>query len=475
MRAIQDFKLAFRNVFRNTRRSLATIIAIMLSCAGLILFGGYVTWAFRSAESQGVVIFSHLQLARPGFYDKGAGNPTAYAIDTYPRIKQLLEQDAIIGPKLQMITAQTIFKGIVSYSAARTSSTFVGLGVFPEEDWALLHWNPYHITSPLDLPANKAAYGTGPELSSEDPEGVTIGIGLSKVLQISFDPKERERQATSTKPVTRSDSSSSDLAVLSEELTRQTNSAPSQRPAIELLCAPPGGGMPNAMTMSVRKIFNRPTKELDNQTVKLDIRRASELFFPGEELKVTSILVLLKQTADLPAVVARLHQLIADGQLDLEFRTWTELRPFFSQLTQMFRVMFTFMFCIIAAIVIFTIYNTLSTSIAERMAEIGTLRAMGVTRAGIRKTFLLEGIFLGLIGGILGVLLAILGETIVNSLGVVYIPPGGSFYTKMEVIVLRAPLVLVVCFGGSLVAALFSAIFPAHRASRMIIVDALRH
>jgi putative ABC transport system permease protein len=141
----------------------------------------------------------------------------------------------------------------------------------------------------------------------------------------------------------------------------------------------------------------------------------------------------------------------------------------------MFRVMFTFMFCIIAVIVIFTVYNTLSTSIAERIAEIGTLRAMGVTRAGIRKTFLLEGMFLGLIGGILGVLLAILGEMIVNSLGVVYVPPGGSFYTKLEVIVLRAPAILVLCFGGSLVAALVSAIFPAHRASRMIIVDALRH
>ena len=38
MIAFQDLKLAYRNVFRNTRRSLVTIIAIMLSCAGLILF-----------------------------------------------------------------------------------------------------------------------------------------------------------------------------------------------------------------------------------------------------------------------------------------------------------------------------------------------------------------------------------------------------------------------------------------------------
>jgi len=179
MIAFQDLKLAYRNVFRNTRRSLVTIIAIMLSCAGLILFAGYVAWAFKSAESQAVVIFSHLQLARPGFYEKGAGNPTVYAISSFGQIKQLLQDDPVIGSKLQLVSAQTIFKGIVSYSAAHTSSTFVGLGVFPEDDWALLHWNPYKLTSPLDLPANKALYGSAPELSSDDPEGATIGIGLA--------------------------------------------------------------------------------------------------------------------------------------------------------------------------------------------------------------------------------------------------------------------------------------------------------
>jgi ABC-type antimicrobial peptide transport system permease subunit len=58
---------------------------------------------------------------------------------------------------------------------------------------------------------------------------------------------------------------------------------------------------------------------------------------------------------------------------------------------------------------------------------------------------------------------------------VVYIPPGGAFHTKLEVLVLRTPIVLAICFGGSMVAALCSAILPARKASRMIIVDALRH
>lgn len=472
MISVQDLKLAARNVFRNTRRSAVTIIAIMLSCAGLILFAGYVAYAFRGAEGQTVVVFSHIQLFKRGYYENGAGNPAAYAIGGYQKIKSLLADDPVIGPKLNFVTAQILFNGIVSCSSTHTSTTFVGLGVFPEEDWKLVLWNPYRLVSPVDLPINKDLYRSAPELSSDDLEGASLGVGLARILGVADGSNQQTTAPASPTPQPKT--ADSDLSALSQEMGEE-KSADAGRPSIEIVCAPPGGGMPNAMTLSVRKAFNRATKELDDSLIKIDIRRASELLFPGEDLKVTSVLVLLKRTQDVPLVVSRLKQLVSEGKLDLDFRTWTELRPFYNQLTQMFRIMFAFMFSIIVVIVTFTIYNTLSMGIAERVSEIGTLRALGVTRAGIRKAFLLEGCLLGLFGGILGVVLGLLGDLIINSLQVVYVPPGGSFHTKLEVLVLRAPIVLVICFSGSLIAAICSAILPALRASRMIIVDALRH
>jgi putative ABC transport system permease protein len=474
MISFQDLKLAGRNVFRNTRRSAVTIIAIMLSCAGLILFAGYVAWAFRSAEGQAVVIFSHIQLFKRGYYENGAGNPAAYAIGGYEKIKETLAKDPVIGPKLNFVTGQILFNGIVSSSDAHTSCTFVGLGVFPEEDWKLVLWNPYRLVSPVALPINKDLYRSAPELASDDPDGASLGVGLAHILGFGDRPKRIEKPVAQTVSSPQPDVPDDDLSTLSLQL-ENGNQKKSARPSIELVCAPPGGGMPNATTMGVRKVFNRATKELDDSLIKVNIHRASELLFPGEDLKVTSVLVLLNRTQDVPLVVSRLKQLIAKGELDLDFRTWTELRPFYNQLTQMFRIMFVFMFSIIAVIVTFTIYNTLSMGIAERVSEIGTMRAMGVTRGGIRKAFLLEGFLLGLIGGVLGVVLGILGDLAINALDVVYIPPGGAFHTKLEVLVLRTPIVLAICFGGSMVAALCSAILPARKASRMIIVDALRH
>ncbi|MFN2508669.1 MAG: ABC transporter permease [Chthoniobacterales bacterium] len=475
---LQDLKLAFRNVFRNTRRSLVTITAIMLSCAGLILFAGYVAWAFRSAECHAVVIFSHIQLAKRGYFEKGAGNPAAYAIASYPELKQKLHGDPLIGPKLELVTGQILLKGIVSYAEARTSSTFVGLGVFPEEDWRFLSWNPYRLVMPLEIPANKDLYRSTPELASDDPDGASLGGGLARLLELTGTPRAQpQTEPTLSRAFVANDASSAeeaDLAALSQEIATP-EAGSSLRPSVELLCAPPGGGMPNAISLSVRRVFTRPTKELDNHGLKLNIHRASELLFPGEDLKVTSILLLLKRTSDMPAVVSRLKELILQEQLDLELRTWNELRPFYGQLRRLFQTMFTFMFCIIAVIVTFTIYNTLSMGIAERIPEIGTLRAMGVTRRGIMKSFLLEGLVLGLIGGLFGVLLAIVGELVINRLKIVYVPPGGAFYTQLEVLVLRFPAILAVCFGGALVAALLSAILPARHAAQLLIVDALRH
>jgi putative ABC transport system permease protein len=475
MISFQELRLAGRNVFRNTRRSAVTIIAIMLSCAGLILFAGYVAWAFRSAEGQTVVIFSHIQLFKRGYYENGAGNPAAYAIGGYQKIKDILAKDPVIGSKLSLVTGQILFNGIVSCADTRTSSTFIGMGVFPEEDWKLVLWNPYRLVSPVELPINKDLYRSAPELASDDPDGASLGVGLARILGLTPGLKQSSQEAEAPASSTpQLKTAEADLSALSLELpeARPLNTT---RPSIELVCAPPGGGMPNATTMSLRKVFSRATKELDDGLIKVNIHRASELLFPGEELKVTSILVLLKRTQDVPLVVARLKQLNANGELDLDFRTWTELRPFYNQLTQMFRIMFAFMFSIIAVIVTFTIYNTLSMGIAERVGEIGTLRALGVTRAGIRRAFLLEGFLLGLFGGVLGVVLGLLGDWIINSLQVVYIPPGGSFHIKLEVLVLRAPIVLAICFGGSMIAAICSAILPALRASRMVIVDALRH
>src|ERR1700759_664710 len=143
---MQNLLLAIRNIGRNRRRSVVTILAIAISCGGLAVFGGYVSWTFRAVEEQTVGSYGHIQIYKKGYYDEGTGNPAAYAIEDYDKIKKLLLDDPVLGPKIDLVTGQILFNGMVTAVKNQSASTFAGLGVFPSEDLHLTNWNPYGIT-----------------------------------------------------------------------------------------------------------------------------------------------------------------------------------------------------------------------------------------------------------------------------------------------------------------------------------------
>ncbi len=425
---MQDAVLSCRNLWRNRRRSLVTILAVALGCGGLILFGGYVSWAFRGVEMQTVASYGHVQIYKKGYYEHGIGNPADYALDNYEELKRLLLEDPVIGPSLELVTGQLVFNGIASSAKTRTSSTFFGLGVFPSEDKRLWQWNPYGLFPAEKLKANAQYFGDPPELSDDDPTGGSAGIGLGRILQL--DQPARESPAPESAAVPENSGGEVDMGFL----RRQANTAAaddSGRPGVELLVSPPDGGIPSVTTLAIRKIAPRATKELDDQLIKLPIQLASSLLFPGKPLHVTTVALLLKRTADTGLVTRRLEELIRTRGLDLEFKTWTEVRPFYRQIKQMLGIIFVFVFIIMVTLVAFTIYNTQSAGILERMGELGTLRAMGVTRLNLWKMLVLEGMLLGLFGGLLGIGVAVLGDLLLQAVDIIYVPPGVSFYAKV--------------------------------------------
>lgn len=111
---------------------------------------------------------------------------------------------------------------------------------------------------------------------------------------------------------------------------------------------------------------------------------------------------------------------------------------------------------------------TMYASVASRTAEIGTLRALGFTRAAILAAFLLEALLLGLVGGVLG---------LVGAAFMQFVPISTTnFQTFSEIafsFTLTPPIV-----AGSLAFALMmgfvGGFLPAARAARLKIVDALR-
>lgn len=436
---MNTWELALRNVWRNTRRTTATSMAIALSCAGLMLFGGYISWAHLASEVHTVILSGHLQVFKQGYLEKGSGNPAAYALPNYDELHDLFVNDEVLKPMVDLVTGQLIVQGIVNNSARQTSGTFIGYGCVPGHVERIIDWNPYNIVEARYLPVNRHLFGDGADIDANDADGVTIGEGLARVLEVSpEDLKARER------------------------------------PSLELMSLPTSGGLPNMLSASVRQTTIRAMEQLDSRLVIMPIKLASELMFPGEPLHVTSVQFLLKRTAYLPAVQKRVAELNEKHHLGIEQRTCTELNPNHVRSLEMLDMFFIFAFCIVAVVLVFTIYNTMMMGIVERTREIGAIRAMGVTRSGIIQMFVQEGIVLGIVGGAAGVVIGLFAAWCINHSMILYTPPYFNVQAKLEVFCTQPPWIIILSFVSCFVIALLGAFFPARRASRMEIAEALR-
>jgi putative ABC transport system permease protein len=218
-------------------------------------------------------------------------------------------------------------------------------------------------------------------------------------------------------------------------------------------------------------------KELDDMLVGMHLAQAQRLLYGSERPQATAVVLQLMHTRQIPAAKARLAELLSttlQGE-PLEVQDFEVLNPFYGQAVGMFAAIFGFMAVLIGAIVLFTVGNTMSMAVMERTAEIGTLRAMGLRRSGIRRLFVLEGLLLGLLGAAAGVVAALGVAALVNHSGLTWLPPGQVDPVPLTVRVWgEAALILGTAAGLTLVAVV-SAWWPARRAARMHIVDALRH
>lgn len=159
----------------------------------------------------------------------------------------------------------------------------------------------------------------------------------------------------------------------------------------------------------------------------------------------------------------------------MELKTWSELAPFYHAVVRMYNGMFGVVKVIIAILVLFSIANTMTMSVFERVKEIGTLRAIGTKKSGILMLFLWEGFLIGIIGAVLGIIAGILVAQGINLCGGIYIPPPPAMNRGYQALILIVPGVLLYAFLSTVIISTISSFYPALRATRLSIVESLGH
>ncbi|MFY0636402.1 ABC transporter permease [Maricaulis maris] len=106
------------------------------------------------------------------------------------------------------------------------------------------------------------------------------------------------------------------------------------------------------------------------------------------------------------------------------------------------------------------IMNIMLVSVTERTREIGLRLAVGARRADVRNQFLIESIVLCVIGGLAGLVVGVGGTLIYAEVG------------QLDIVI--DPVIVAIAIGASALVGVFFGLYPAHRASRLNPIDALR-
>ena len=405
-------RLALRNIFRNKRRTAITFLAIISGSIAIIVFGGYVEFTYWGLREMIInTQLGHIQIYKKGYMEKGVTEPGKYLI----KDPDSVERAIAVFPNIKymrMVSNRLSFSGLISNGEKTVACQ--GIGVDPEKEREMSYFD-----SIVD----------GQQLAPGMVEEGVVGVELMKALG----------------------------AKVGDNVTILTNTV---------------AGVINAADVKVVGVAQTGTKEYDSVFIKLPIKFVRRMLNTNSAEK---IMILLDKTEEVPTVVPLIRKIIEDNNLDLEYQTWDKLADFYHKVVSLYEGIFNVMKVIIGIIVFFSIANTMSMSIFERTKEIGTLRAIGTTRWGITKLFLVEGVLIGILGGILGVLFGVLAAKVINLTGGIQISPPPGMTTSFVTMILIVPKVLLYSFFLTALVAVLSSLYPAIKASRLKIVDAIHY
>lgn len=237
--------------------------------------------------------------------------------------------------------------------------------------------------------------------------------------------------------------------------------------SLVLLVTNPGGQL-GAVEAEIAGVFASFSSDFDAAALLLPIELARRLV--GVE-GAHAWLVFLDETAKSHAVADHLSATLPRDRFDVQ--PWDALAEFYRRATELFVQQLQVVKVVVVAIILLGIGNTMMSSVLERTGEIGTVLALGARRREVLRGFLLEAAILGVVGALLGVLLAAALAWLVAMAGIQMPPPPG-FSRGYPAALQITPGAMLEALAIAVATTTLAALYPALRASRMVIVDAIR-
>ena len=412
-------RLAVRNVFRNWRHSLATVVAIVSGFAAVALLDGYLADLSDQVYDIGIHrgMLGHVVIEKQDAAAHLFANPWDYSLSVPEQrfVTRFISSREGAGGKS---TALRLLQASGLISNGRSSAIFLGIGYDIEEGvrfrgerwaWDAIDGKPLHLA-------------TGPALM--------LGTGLAGRLDARF-PGETFQ-----------------LSVTTEQ------------------------SQINAVNLAAIGSVDLLTRDVNDTFIAMPLATAQSLL---DTDKVTRISVLLADPTSAPLFIGDFNAAAAKEGLRLSAIPWLEHPAAASakggmEIISVFRDLFLLVVLVVAGM---SVANTVRKSVDDRVREIGTLRSYGFRARDIQFLFSFEGLLLGFFSCTVGVAVAAGAGALITALGISY--EAGVLSTPIPLRI--APVIGTwgASGAGMSLVTFAAAWLVSRRRSRMVIAESLRY
>ena len=172
--------------------------------------------------------------------------------------------------------------------------------------------------------------------------------------------------------------------------------------------------------------------------------------------------VVSQTESDINELLTLRHRIGKNQEKDFEIRNSAEFQERIKATTATFSILLFSIASVSLLVGGIGIMNIMLVSVTERTKEIGIRMAIGAKASDIRWQFLIESLLLSIIGGLIGVVVGVIGAKSVE-----------MFSTELHISISTFSIILSLGFSG-LVGMVFG-YYPAHKASLLKPIDALRY
>lgn len=226
---------------------------------------------------------------------------------------------------------------------------------------------------------------------------------------------------------------------------------------------------PSMHRFRVAGIFRSGLFEYDSTWIYVDFNTTTNIALADGDHDATVMTVQVQDAENVKEVAAKVTDALGTSYTTIDWQQANQ--PLFAALA-LERRMGLFIIGLIIAIATLNITTMLILVVAERRRDIAILNALGATRVGVMRIFIIEGAVVGAIGAVVGVLLGVGACFVGNYFKLVSLP--ADVYSISNVPLISKPLEMFLAALVAFLLSVLATIYPARAASRLRPVEALR-